>query len=108
MFDMGFSELLLIAVIGLVVIGPERLPGVARTVGQQVGKLRRFMRSMQTQIEQEVKMDELNRKIMADTRGQMFRNNNEPADNDGQSKTQSPPATAASEPSGSSDDSGKP
>lgn len=107
MFDMGFSELLLIAVIGLVVIGPERLPGVARTVGQQVGKLRRFMRTMQTQIEQEVKMDELNRKIMADTRGQVFRNNNEPAD-DGQAKTQSPPAAAASEPSGSSDDSGKP
>lgn len=101
MFDMGFSELLLIAVIGLVVIGPERLPGVARTVGRQVGSLRRFMRSMQTQLEQEVKLDELNRKIMAETRGQTFRNNDEPAGND------QPSSSSAQAPSGSNDDHGK-
>lgn len=108
MFDMGFSELLLIAVIGLVVIGPERLPGVARTVGRQVGNLRRFMRSMQTQLEQEVKLDELNRKIMAETRGQTFRNNDEPAGNDQPSSSSSAQSQPSSAPSGSNDDHGKP
>ncbi|PTY37513.1 twin arginine-targeting protein translocase TatB [Saccharospirillum sp. MSK14-1] len=108
MFDMGFSELLLIAVIGLVVIGPERLPGVARTVGRQVGNLRRFMRSMQTQLEQEVKLDELNRKIMAETRGQTFRNNDEPADTGQPSSTSTAQSQPSSTPSGSNDDDGKP
>ena len=108
MFDMGFSELLLIAVIGLVVIGPERLPGVARTVGRQVGNLRRFMRSMQTQLEQEVKLDELNRKIMAETRGQTFRNNDEPTGEDQSSSSSSTPSQSTSAPSGSNDDHGKP
>lgn len=108
MFDMGFSELLLIAIIGLVVIGPERLPGVARTVGRQVGNLRRFMRSMQTQLEQEVKLDELNRKIMAETRGQTFRNNDEPAGKDPSSSSSSTQSPSTSAPSGSNDDHGKP
>jgi len=108
MFDMGFSELLLIAVIGLVVIGPERLPGVARTVGRQVGNLRRFMRSMQTQLEQEVKLDELNRNIMAETRGQTFRNNDEPAGKDPSSSSSSTQSQSTSAPSGSNDDHGKP
>ncbi|WP_108125722.1 Sec-independent protein translocase protein TatB [Saccharospirillum mangrovi] len=108
MFDMGFSELLLIAIIGLVVIGPERLPGVARTLGRQVGNLRRFMRSLQTQLEQEVKLDELNRKIMAETRGQTFRNNDEP--DIGGNAAASSPAQQESQPtpSGSHDESAKP
>lgn len=79
MFDIGFTELLVLAFIGMVVIGPERLPGAARTVGRSVGQLRRFMRNLQNQIEQEVKLDELNKKIMEETKGQTFRNNDEPA-----------------------------
>lgn len=79
MFDIGFTELLLIAVIALVVVGPERLPGMARTVGRQLGRARRTMRGIQTQLEREVKLDELNRKVMSETRGQVFRNNDEPA-----------------------------
>ncbi len=78
MFDIGFTELLLLAIIGMVVIGPERLPGVARTIGRQIGQLRRFMSNLQNQLEQEVKLDELNKKIMAETEGQTFRNNDEP------------------------------
>ena len=74
MFDIGFTELMLLAVIGMVVIGPERLPGVARTLGRTVGKARRFM---QNQLEQEVRLDELNKKIMAETKGQTFKNNDE-------------------------------
>lgn len=107
MFDMGFSELLLVAIIGLVVIGPERLPGVARSVGRQVGNLRRFMRSMQTQLEQEVKLDELNRKIMAETRGQTFRNNDEPETDQSQASSPAQQESQAT-PSGSPHDPGKP
>lgn len=78
MFDIGFTELLLLAIIGIVVIGPERLPGVARTIGRTLGQLRRYMSNLQNQLEQEVKLDELNKKIMAETKGQTFRNNDEP------------------------------
>lgn len=76
MFDVGFTELLLLAVIGVVVIGPERLPAVARTLGKAVGDVRRFAAGLQRQLEQEVKIEELNRKIMEDTKGQEFPNNN--------------------------------
>lgn len=68
MFDVGFAELLVLAVIAMVVVGPERLPGVLRTVGKTVGQARRFMTGLQNQIEQEVKLDELNKKIMAETK----------------------------------------
>lgn len=108
MFDMGFSELFLVAIIALVVIGPERLPGVARTVGRQVGNLRRFMRSMQTQLEQEVKLDELNRKIMAETRGQTFRNNDETTTDRPSSSAPAASESAPAASGSSSDDNGKP
>jgi len=62
MFDIGFMEMALIGVVALVVIGPERLPGVARTVGQWIGSARRFMNSVQADINLEVsKTDELKR-----------------------------------------------
>ncbi|TCS43756.1 Sec-independent protein translocase protein TatB [Reinekea marinisedimentorum] len=76
MFDVGFTELLLLAVIGVVVIGPERLPTVARTLGKMVGEARRFAAGLQRQLEQEVKIEELNRKIMEDTKGKEFPNDN--------------------------------
>ncbi|MCH8550431.1 MAG: Sec-independent protein translocase protein TatB [Natronospirillum sp.] len=75
MFDMGFLELALIAGIGLVVLGPERLPEAARTVGRYVGQMRRFVGNFQRQIEQEVRLEELNRKIMEETEDQSFTNN---------------------------------
>ncbi|NOX76259.1 MAG: twin-arginine translocase subunit TatB [Gammaproteobacteria bacterium] len=60
MFDIGFWELSLIGVVALLVIGPERLPGVARSVGQWVGTAKRFVHSVQTDINAEVdKADEL-------------------------------------------------
>jgi len=68
MFDIGFAELLVLVIIGMVVIGPEKLPTVMRTVGKTVGQARRFMSGIQNQIEQEVKLDELNKKIMAETK----------------------------------------
>jgi sec-independent protein translocase protein TatB len=69
MFDIGFMEMALIGVVALVVIGPERLPGVARTAGKWIGNARRFMSSVQADINMEVnKTDELKRLIEEQTR----------------------------------------
>ena len=59
MFDFGFWELVLIAVVALLVVGPERLPGVARQAGLWVGKARRFMSSVRSDIEREIQAEEL-------------------------------------------------
>lgn len=61
MFDVGFMELLLIGVVALLVVGPERLPKLARTAGMWLGKGRRFISSVKTDIEQELKAEELKR-----------------------------------------------
>jgi len=63
MFDIGFWELMVIAVVALVVIGPERLPGLARTAGKWVGRARRFLGTVRADIERELKADELRRII---------------------------------------------
>ncbi|NOZ54276.1 MAG: twin-arginine translocase subunit TatB [Gammaproteobacteria bacterium] len=60
MFDVGFWEIGLIAIVALLVIGPERLPAVARTVGFWLGKVRRFVSSVQSDFNREVmKTEEL-------------------------------------------------
>jgi sec-independent protein translocase protein TatB len=64
MFDMGFTEMMLIGIVALIVIGPERLPGVARTAGKYFGRLKRFMTSVKADVEQELRADEL-REILA-------------------------------------------
>jgi len=61
---MGFTEVLLIGIVALVVIGPERLPGVAITVGKYVGRLKRFVTNVRTDVESEFKTDEI-RKLLA-------------------------------------------
>jgi len=65
MFDIGFWELALVGVVALLVLGPERLPKVARVAGMWVGKGRRFMSSVKGEIDRELKADELKR-IMAE------------------------------------------
>jgi sec-independent protein translocase protein TatB len=59
MFDIGFSELLVIAVIALLVIGPERLPKVARTAGHLFGRLQRYVNDVKADIQREIELDEL-------------------------------------------------
>lgn len=59
MFDVGFQEIVLIGVIALMVIGPERLPSVARSVGLWVGKIQRFVAGVKSDIASELKTDEL-------------------------------------------------
>jgi len=66
MFDIGFWEIAIIGVVGLLVIGPERLPGVARTVGTWVGKTRRFINQVKTDVSTELKQEELRKAIEND------------------------------------------
>jgi sec-independent protein translocase protein TatB len=61
MFDIGFWELSIIMVVALLVIGPERLPGLARKAGLYLGKARRFVSSVKNDINQELKAEELKR-----------------------------------------------
>lgn len=67
MFDIGFSELLLIGIITLIVVGPERLPKVARTLGLLFGRVQRYVSEVKTDISRELKLEEL-RKLEADMR----------------------------------------
>jgi len=59
MFDVGFSELLVIGLVALIVIGPERLPRVARTLGILAGRLQRYVADVKADINREVELDEL-------------------------------------------------
>jgi len=59
MFDIGFSELLVIGVVALIVIGPERLPRVARTVGHLAGRLQRYVSDVKSDINREMELEDL-------------------------------------------------
>jgi sec-independent protein translocase protein TatB len=71
MFDIGFWELALIGVVALIVIGPEKLPGLARTAGMWVGKARSVISNAKADIEQEIKAEELKRIIEEQTKANM-------------------------------------
>ena len=68
MFDIGFSELVVIGVVALVVIGPERLPKTARTVGHLFGRLQRYVNDVKADINREMELDEL-RKLQREMQG---------------------------------------
>ena len=59
MFDIGFSELLVIGVVALIVIGPQKLPRVARTVGILMGRLQRYVSDVKADINREIELEEL-------------------------------------------------
>jgi sec-independent protein translocase protein TatB len=59
MFDIGFSELLVIAVVALIVIGPQQLPRVARTLGHLFGRMQRYVNDVKADITREMELDEL-------------------------------------------------
>lgn len=59
MIDISFSELALIAVVALIVVGPERLPKVARTMGHMLGRLQRYVNEVKADINREMELDEL-------------------------------------------------
>lgn len=59
MFDIGFSEMVVIAVVALVVLGPEKLPKVARTAGILLGRLQRYVNDVKSDINREMQLEEL-------------------------------------------------
>jgi sec-independent protein translocase protein TatB len=59
MFNVSFSELLMIGIIALIVIGPERLPKVARTIGHLVGRAQRYVSDVKSDIQREMDMDDI-------------------------------------------------
>jgi sec-independent protein translocase protein TatB len=61
MFDIGFTELVVIGVVALIVIGPERLPKVARTAGHLYGRMQRYVASVKSDISNEIQLDEIRR-----------------------------------------------
>ena len=67
MFDIAFSEIVVIGVVALVVIGPERLPKVAKTLGHMFGRLQRYVNDVKADINRELELDEL-RKLQTEVR----------------------------------------
>lgn len=59
MFDIGFSELLVIGIVALIVIGPQKLPRVARTAGHLLGRLQRYVADVKADINREIELEEL-------------------------------------------------
>lgn len=81
MFDFGFSELIVIGVVMLIVVGPERLPKVARTAGHVLGRLQRYVTDVKSDIQREMQLEDLKklqqqveqqaRELESSVRGQM-------------------------------------
>ncbi|WP_338459856.1 Sec-independent protein translocase protein TatB [Pseudomonas sp. TE3-3-F2023] len=63
MFGISFSELLLVGLVALLVLGPERLPGAARTAGLWIGRLKRSFNSIKMEVEREIGADEIRRQL---------------------------------------------
>ncbi|GAB1232288.1 Sec-independent protein translocase protein TatB [Ferrigenium sp. UT5] len=70
MFDIGFAEILIIMVVALVVIGPDRLPRVARTMGQWLGRIQRYINKVKQDVSSSIELEELREtqhKVQAET-----------------------------------------
>ncbi|PZW65700.1 sec-independent protein translocase protein TatB [Pseudomonas sp. URMO17WK12:I1] len=63
MFGISFSELLLVALVALLVLGPERLPGAARTAGLWIGRIKRSFNAIKSEVEREIGADEIRRQL---------------------------------------------
>lgn len=104
MFDIGFLEMVVVAVVALLVLGPDKLPGAVRTVGLYVGRIKRGMAEVRSQVEREIGADELrqtlhNEKIMADLAKQSTTSNVKRTQPDITAETPAADAAAAAAPS---------
>lgn len=63
MFDIGFAEMMIIGIVALLVIGPERLPAVARKAGHYIGRIKRFVSNVRSDVEREFRTDELQKML---------------------------------------------
>ena len=107
MFEISFPELIVVGVIALLVMGPERLPGALRTLGLWIGRISRTFNTMKTEIEREIGMDEIRRqlhneavldqikRLERDVRGEPSANGSKHAEADADVK---PPVTASTDP----------
>lgn len=102
MFDIGFLEMFLVAVVALLVLGPDKLPGAVRMAGLYLGRIKRSLADVRSQVEREIGADELrqtlrNEKIMADLAKKPGTSNvKRPAQSDDGKAAESPPASSAS------------
>ncbi|KAA8695173.1 Sec-independent protein translocase protein TatB [Pseudomonas caricapapayae] len=85
MFGISFSELLLVGLVALLVLGPERLPGAARTAGLWIGRLKRSFNAIKQEVEREIGADEIRRQLhnehiisLEDEARKMFAQNQHP------------------------------
>ena len=110
MFDISFSEVLVIAAIALIVLGPERLPNVARTLGHLFGRAQRYVNDVKSDIQREIELDELKKwKASVEETGRSIENSvhneldkfRETVEAGAEASAMPPPATApsAAEPS---------
>lgn len=63
MFDIGFSEIVVCAIVALIVIGPERMPETVRTVGLWIGRIKRSLRDTRQEIERQIGVDDIRRQL---------------------------------------------
>lgn len=102
MFDVGFSELLLVGLVALLVLGPERLPLAARTAGLWVGRIKRSFGALKAEVEREIGADEIRRQLhnerILELEREMNRNllDDKPADAPAPAPAAEPAATVAS------------
>ena len=94
MFDIGFSELLLVGLVALLVLGPERLPVAARMAGLWIGRLKRSFNSIKNEVERELGADEIRRQLHNENIMQLERD----MKNDIQSPGSSEPPTETAQP----------
>lgn len=87
MFDVAFSEILVIAVIALIVIGPEKLPKVARTLGKLTGRLQHYVTAVKADIDRELRMEDI-RKLEQETRHSIMATQTEITEQVGQTETE--------------------
>lgn len=96
MFDIGFTELLLVGLVALIVLGPERLPGAARTAGLWIGRIKRSFLSIKTEVEREIGADEIRRQLHNESILDMERKMKESLGLESMEKVTLPPGTPTS------------
>lgn len=74
MFDVGFQEIILIAVVAIFVLGPEKMPGAVRTIALTIGRLKRNFNALKTEIEKEIGADEIRRTLRNEEIMEKFKN----------------------------------
>lgn len=105
MFGISFSELLLVGLVALLVLGPERLPGAARTAGLWIGRLRRSFNTLKSELEREMGADDIRRQLHNESILELEREMRAQQDRLLQgAKPATPPASMAEQPASPSQD----